>query len=98
MHCLLSVFCPCSNMDCGRYVHFRSFPSRVYITVFSHPATVQTRFRFPACQALAAECGPTVTDDGTFTYYPEQARVTLSDEIKSNHFDIVYGTNFKVRG
>ena len=74
-------------------------PSR--LSAYSRPPSeirAGLRFRFPACQALAAECGPTVTDDGTFTYYPEQARVTLSDEIKSNHFDIVYGTNFKVRG
>ena len=43
--------------------------------------------------ALAAECGPTVVTDG---YFPEDYRVTLTQEIKSKHFDIVYGKNFKV--
>ena len=41
----------------------------------------------PGDVALAAECGPTVVTDG---YFPEDYRVTLTQEIKSKHFDIVY--------
>ena len=45
--------------------------------------------------ALAAECGPTDLTLVTDGYFPAEARVTLSQEIKSKHFDIVYGHGSK---
>ena len=55
--------------------------------------------------AFAAECGPRDKTLVTEGYFPDELgielvdstrRLKLSAEIKSEHFDIVYGTNFKV--